>query len=115
MRSLIPSFLLLTALLFAPLARAAEVHLGTITGAASTNNLTTAATFSLGSGQRILIQPDVAVYVLLGTSSSAAVTALTGIKVAADEKFEFVTGDSLVVLAILPVAGTASTKVYRVQ
>lgn len=96
-------------------AHAAEVLAGTITATTTKNNADTAVPFYIGGVHRILVQCDVAAYLVLGTAKTVTATANTGLLVDAGEKWETATTGENIWLAVLPVAGTANCKVFRVQ
>lgn len=87
-------------------------YLGTIVATTTKNNSDTAAPFAIEAGQFILVQCDVAAYVLPGTSTAAAATTANGVKVAADEKFYILLRAGQSYLAIISASGTATCKVW---
>lgn len=94
-------------------AHASPRYAGTIVApGSSTNNSTTATPFSLAAGARIAIQCDVSAYWLSGRGSATAVTAATGVKLEAGAYFEDTLQADHDHVAILPVLGTASCKVW---
>jgi hypothetical protein len=102
-------------LLATPSAFADEDYLGSIVSAGATvNNSTTASPFTIQAGSDITIQCSAAFYYV--TSSSAAVTATsTGTQVPdANALFDIALSAGRLYIAILPVAGGATTcKVYK--
>jgi hypothetical protein len=94
-------------------ASAAPLLMGTIVSSgASTNNRTTATPFTLPVGATS-IQCSADVYVAFGSLATTAVTSSTGLKVPADVERVLVALQSKNVLAILPVSGSASCKVFQ--
>lgn len=104
----------------AALTSGSPVYLGTITSAGSTTNnhtTTTTAAFynsdpTLGA-RVLLLQPSAAGYILSGTTNAAAVTAVNGVKLAADERVIICMGASHGWLAFLPSSGAATLKVWE--
>lgn len=80
-------------------------HKTTLTGSGS-------ASYDAGAYEHIAIQPDVAVYVAIGTSGSIA-TAANGIKVAADGLLELRTSGTDTFIHVVPVSGSMNAKVFR--
>lgn len=94
------------------LAAAQTSYQGTITApaGASTNNLTTAVPFSIPSGANG-IQCDASVYVNVGTSSVTA-EAASAVEVPSKWMYPFTTNTSLRYVAVRPVSGAASCRVF---
>lgn len=111
MRRLFP---LLCLLLAAP-ALASDVLQGVIVSSgASVNNLTTASPFQLPQGG-IILQCSADTYVYPAKDATAAVaTSSNGIKIVADEKYATTTTSTRGVMAVLPVSGSASCKVFAI-
>lgn len=117
MRRAIPLFLV--ALLLSLSALGNDTYLGTITGSASTTNLTTATPFRLGAGWKISVQCDADTYLAEGTAAAPpTVTANNGLKVTAGSLFDIdLTDDSNAsatnfALGLFPVSGTSNCKVF---
>lgn len=73
---------------------------------------TVSASVDLSSYTPFSVQPDVAVYVIVGPSTASA-TAANAIKVGADGLYEDVTGtDGNTYVHVIPVSGSMSTKVF---
>lgn len=93
------------------------VLLGTITAATTKNNHDTAVAFvNTGTGlanRMLILQPDVACYVTFGTANTVTATALTGVKLAADEKFPVIMSATHGWIAALAVSGTCVLKVWE--
>lgn len=94
------------------------VYLGVIAfGAATKNNADTATPFKASgdalSGKVLLLQTSAAVYILPGTSSSAAVTSTNGVKLAADERVIIAMSDGYTHLAALQVSASGNLSVWE--
>jgi hypothetical protein len=93
----------------------ADVRIGTIVATTTKNNSDTAAPFDIPRNTRLVVQCDVETYITWGTATTAAATAASGLKLAADEKWETNSTAANIYLAALPVsAGTANCKVFKV-
>lgn len=105
--------LLLSLLLSLP-AAALEVVQGVIVSSgASTNNLTTAVTFQVPTGT-IAVQCNADTYVSVGSGTGASVTSSTGVLVPKNTLYDTTTNQSIRVVAILPVSGSSTCKVFQV-
>jgi hypothetical protein len=92
-------------------------YLGTIVATTTKNNHDTATPFvNTGdalAGLTLLVQSDVACYVLAGTANTATVTTGNGVKLEANEKYVITMSDRQGWLAALAVSGTANVKVWQ--
>jgi hypothetical protein len=92
--------------------------LGTITGSAATSNSGTGTPFTIDAGDWLLLQPDTACYVGYGNTSAAALTAASatnGVRLDANEKFAPLLPPDAAFIAMTPVTGTTSLKVFTVK
>lgn len=93
--------------------------LGVIVATTTKNNADTAAPFnSTGralKGMVLLVQPDVACYVIPGTVNTVTVTASNGVKLEANQLHLITMLNDEGWLAALPVSGTCNLKVWELR
>jgi hypothetical protein len=92
-----------------------HAFLGTITATTTKNNSDTAVPFTITEGTCLMIQSDVATYILAGTATTQTVTSANGLRIEANEKYVMWLTAKQLYLACLGVAATATVKIWSMN
>jgi len=98
---------------------ASAEYLGVIVATTTKNNHDTATPFSNTGdalkGKLLLVQSDVACYILGGIANTATVTSTNGVRIEANERVPFRMRRDQGWLACLPTTGTANLRVWELR